>query len=274
MQRTKSGILFLFCSFVFLFELTSCVVVKPSNFEYFQSDNPAFPAYVETVVPQVSKIKKGDILGIIVSTLNKESNEILNFANVNSLPVSAFSGAGVGGGSQPLGFPVDSSGNVFMPIVGKQLVEGLTLEDAELKIKNALNTTLKEPSVNIRFMNHKFSVLGEVGNVGTFNLLDDHTTLLDALAACGDLTPYGKRDSITVIRVKGGKREIGKVNMRTREIFTSPYFYLQNGDVVYVEPTKEKELPIKQLSANVQRIPIYLGLFTSLISLIVLISGL
>lgn len=257
-----------------VFQLASCATTKPPQFEYFQSDNPAFPAYIETAIPQISKIKKGDLLGIIVSTLNKESNEILNFANVNSLPVSAFSGAGVGGGSQPLGFPVDSSGSVFLPMIGKQHVEGLTLETAEAKLKEALNVTLKEPSVNIRFMNHKFSVLGEVGSVGTFNLLDDHTTILDVLAACGDLTPYGKRDSITVIRIKDGMREIGKVNMRSREVFKSPYFYIQNGDVVYVEPTKQKELPVKQLNPNLQRIPIYLGLFTSLISMIALLSRL
>ncbi|SOD81165.1 polysaccharide biosynthesis/export family protein [Spirosoma fluviale] len=259
---------------VFSAQLLSCVSTKPPKLEYFQSDNPQFPALIETVVPQVSYIKKGDILGIIVSTLNKESNEILNFSNVNTLPVSAFSGAGVGGGSQPLGFPVDSSGSVFMPIIGKQRVAGLTLEMAESKIKTVLEQTLKEPSVNIRFMNHKFSMLGEVNQVGTFNLLDDQTTILDALAACGDLTLYGKRDSVTVIRINNGMREIGRVNLRSREVFKSPYFYLQNGDIVYVEPTKDKEIPFRQLNPNLQRIPVYLGLFTSVISLIALFSRL
>ena len=255
-------------------QFTSCTTMKPPQFEYFQSNNPSFPVSIETMVPQVAKIEKGDILGIIVSTLNKESNEILNFANVNSLPVSAFSGTSAGGGSQPLGFPVDSSGSVFMPMIGGQKLEGLTLELAELKIKRALEVTLKEPSVNIRFMNHKFSVLGEVNQVGSFNLLDDHTTILDALAACGDLTPFGKRDSITVIRIKKGMREIGKVNIRSREVFKSPYFYIQNGDVVYVEPTKEKVLPAKPVNPGIQQIPIYVSLFTSLVSLILLFTKL
>lgn len=264
---------FLFASLL-VTQFSACVTVKPPQLEYFQSNNPSFPVLIETMVPQVAKIEKGDILGIIVSTLNKESNEILNFANVNSLPVSAFSGTNAGGGSQPLGFPVDSSGSVFMPMIGRQKLEGLTLESAELKIKRALEVTLKEPSVNIRFMNHKFSVLGEVNHVGSFNLLDDHTTILDALAACGDLTPYGKRDSITVIRIKNGMREIGRVNIRSREVFKSPYFYIQNGDVVYVEPTKEKVLPAKPVNPNIQQMPIYVSLFTSLVSIVFLLAKL
>jgi polysaccharide export outer membrane protein len=255
-----------------LIQLCSCVATKPPQFEYFQSRDPSNPALVETTVPKISVIQKGDILGIIVSTLNKESNEIINFPNLTAMPVSAFSGGSVGVSSQPLGFSVDSSGSVSMPIIGRQKVEGLTLEVAELKIRNALEKTLKEPSVNIRFMNHKFSVLGEVGKVGTFNLLDDHTTILDVLSASGDLTPYAKRDSVMIIRHKGNRREIGRINLRNRDVFKSPYFYIQNGDVVYVEPTKDKELPVKQLNQNFQRIPVYLSLFTVITSLILVFT--
>ena len=121
-------------------------------------------------------------------------------------------------------------------------------------------------------MNHKFSVLGEVGKVGTFNLLDDHTTILDVLSASGDLTPYAKRDSVMIIRHKGNRREIGRINLRNRDVFKSPYFYIQNGDVVYVEPTKDKELPVKQLNQNFQRIPVYLSLFTVITSLILVFT--
>ena len=255
-------------------QLSACTSVRPARFEYLRSKDPSYPKLVETVVPRVSKIQQGDILGVIVSSLNKESNEILNFTNVNSLPVSVFSGGSVGSGSQPLGFLVDSSGYISMPIIGRQKVAGLTLELAEVKLRTDLEKTLKGPSVNVRFMNHKFSVLGEVRQVGTFNLLDDQTTILDVLAACGDLTEYAKRDSITVIRTKNGMREIGKVNLRTLAVFTSPYFYIQNGDVVYVEPTQDKVITPKPLSAGLQKVAIYLGLATSVVSLIFLGSRL
>lgn len=252
--------------------LVSCRSTKPvPKLEYFQSTDPNYPVLIETTTPKVSIIQKGDILGIIVSTLNKESNEILNFPTISSFPVSAFSGGGGGTSSQPLGFPVDSSGAVSMPIIGRQQVVGLTLEQAELKLKQALNQTLKEPTVNVRFMNHKYLVLGEVGQPGTFNLLDDQTTILDVLASSGDLSLYAKRDCVMVIRQRNGAREVGRINLRNRGVFKSPYFYIQNGDVIYVEPTKDKELPARQLDPVIERIPIFLGLFTSLLSLIVLI---
>ncbi len=266
--RRQSGIIIV--ALLAVIHLASCSTVKPSRFEYFRTKDSSYPKMVATAVPQVSTIQQGDILGVIVSSLNRESNEILNFTNVNSLPVATFSGGSVGGNSQPLGFLVDSSGSISMPIIGRQKVEGLTLELAELKLRADLNKTLKEPSVNVRFMNHKFSVLGEVKQVGTFNLLDDQTTILDVLAACGDLTEYAKRDSITVIRTKNGMREIGKLNLRNLSVFTSPYFYIRNGDVVYVEPTQDKTITPRPLNTGLQKVAIYIGLATSLVSLIFL----
>ncbi|WP_460981581.1 polysaccharide biosynthesis/export family protein [Spirosoma fluminis] len=255
-------------------QLSACTTVKPTQFEYFRSRSQSYPKLIETAVPRVSRIQKGDILGVIVSTLNKESNEILNFANVNQLPVSTFSGGSAGSGNQPLGYRVDSAGYISMPIIGRQKLEGLTLELAEAKLRADLEKTIVHPSVNVRFMNHKYSVLGEVRQVGSFNLLDDETTILDVLAACGDLTEYAKRDSITVIRNRNGVREIGKLNMRSLDVFKSPYFYIQHGDVVYVEPTKDKVIPPQPLSSGLQKVTIYLGLVTSIASLIFLGSRL
>lgn len=251
-------------------QISSCLSIRSSQFDYFRSRDRSYPKLVETTVPRVSRIQQGDILGVIVSSLNKESNEILNFTNVNSLPVSVFSGGSVNSGTQPLGFLVDSSGHISMPIIGRQQVDGLTLEMAENKLRAALEKTLKEPSVNVRFMNHKFSVLGEVKQVGTFNLLDDQTTILDVLAACGDLTDYARRDSITVIRNKNGMREIGKISLRSLSVFKSPYFYIQNGDVVYVGPTQDKVIAARPIGTGLQKLAIYVGLATSVVSLIFL----
>lgn len=268
------------CSIAFF--LSSCATIKPptSKFEYFQSNDPRFPASIETIAPQISRIQKGDILGIIVSSLNKESNEIMNFYNISSLPLASFSPGGSGGGgsgSQPIGYPVDSLGNVAIPLIGKVRLDGLTIQQAEEKVRVEVEKTLKDPAVNIRFMNHKFTVLGEVGNVGIFNLLNDHTTLIDAITVAGDLTTYAKRDSIKVIRSVNGRREIGLVSLRNREVFTSPYFYIRNDDIIYVEPTKDKQLPLPQQeqvknSAFYQRFPIFLSLVTTVLTVVALVS--
>ncbi len=257
-------------------QFIACTTIKPAppELEYFVSKDSIYPAYLDTATPQLTKIQKGDILGIIVSSLNKESNDILNFYNVSSLPLATFTPGSAGATNQPLGYPVDSLGNVSMPLIGKQKLEGLSLQQAEEKIRAKVEETLKEPAVNIRFMNHKFTVLGEVGQVGTFNLLNDRTTLIEAITAAGDLTIYGKRDNIKVIRVHDGKRQIGQVSLRNRDVFGSPYFYVRNDDIIYVEPTKNKVLPVapEQPSLFVQRTPLYLSIVSTLLSLAFIVT--
>lgn len=263
--------------------LASCATVKlpppaPPQLEYFQGRDSLFPAPIETIASPISRIQKGDILGIIVSSLSRESNEILNFYNTNSLPLTSFSPGGKSGGtsSQPLGYAVDSLGNVSIPLIGKQKLEGMTIQQAEDKIRTEVEKKLKDPTVSIRFINHKFTVLGEVAQAGTFNLQNDQTTLIDAITAAGDLTIFGKRDSIKVIRTIGSRREIGFVSLRTRAVFASPYFYIRNDDIIYIEPTKDKLLPQpqppqpKQPNLFVQRAPFYLSFLTTIISLVFL----
>lgn len=231
-----------FCVFAF----SSCKVISRRSTPikpYFQDSTAALPVSLETRAPKVSRVQKEDLLGITVSSLDQASNDILNFSNVNSISMSTLPGGG-GGGSQPIGYPVDSSGNIAMAFIGKVQVEGLTLESAQDKIREKLVVFIKEPAVNIRFMNHKFVVLGEVMKVGSYNLLDDRTTLIDALASAGDLTPLAKRDSLMIIRSTNGRREIAQVSLLNREIFLSPYFYVRNGDVIYAQPLAEKVVPI------------------------------
>ncbi len=249
-----------------LFVLVSCKVEKKAVKPFFQDKNAVYPFLTEVHIPQISRIQKEDLLGITVSSLNKESNDILNFSNFNSLSMSSLPGGG--GGSQAIGYSVDSSGNIVMAFVGKIRVENLTLEGAQEKIRLALNAFLKEPAVNIRFMNHKFVVLGEVNKAGAYNLLDDRTTLIDALASAGDLTVFAKRDSITIIRIVNEKREIGKVNLENRDIFKSPYFYLRNGDIVYVEPIAEKVVPLP-VDNRIRQVQV----FTAILGAIVVLAS-
>jgi polysaccharide export outer membrane protein len=258
-----------------LFSLSSCtkIITKPV-LPYFQGSTvTSYPVTLKVHENYVSTIQTEDILGITVSSLNKESNDILNFSNVNSLPLSSLPGGG-GGGQQPIGYPVDRQGNVSMAFIGKVNVLGLSLEEAQSKIATELVKYLKEPAVNIRFMNHKFTVLGEVNGVGSFTLLDDRTTIIDALASAGDMKDYAKRDSVTVIRIVGGKRTIGKLNLLTNEVFSSPYFFIQNGDVIYVEPFKEKNIRYTDdtKKQNLQTIITVSTIFTSLVTLIIALT--
>ncbi|MGR3812130.1 polysaccharide biosynthesis/export family protein [Jiulongibacter sp. NS-SX5] len=260
---------FYIASILFCIFLNSCVSTE--KFVYFQGGNSAsYPAYLQTGEPKVSKITQDDILAITVSTLNEEANQILNFQNINTLQMSTFPGQTGGGmGSrQPLGYRVDSTGTVILPFVGKVYVKDMTLMQASDKIQTEMENYFKEPAVNVRFLNHKFSVLGEVKKVGTYNLLDDRTTLPEAIAMAGDLTIYGKRDSVTVIRNVNGVREVGKVNLLNQTMFNSPYYFIEDGDVIYIEPIKGRVTNTEQ---RVQLVPIFTGIATTIAVLLNLV---
>lgn len=253
--------IFSFCFFVStLIYLQSCITTPP--IAYFQTSDSLRFQQLSKIQPKISRIQKSDILAITVGSLNEESNTILNFANVNALTTTTFPNIQLGQRGQPLGYLVDSTGHVEVPFVGRVKLVGMTLEEAASVVRNEVEKSLKNPAVNVRFLNHKFSVLGEVNRPATYNLLDDRTTLPEALAMAGDLTVYGNRTNVMILRENNGIREIAKLNLLTQEVFNSPYYYLQNGDLIYIEPVKAKATYTEQ---KVQLAPIYTSIATTVI---------
>jgi len=120
------------------------------------------------------------------------------------------------------------------------MVQGKTTDSVREEIKTKAATYYKDPVVNVRFANFKITVLGEVNKPSTYVMPNEKVTLLDALGAAGDLTIYGKRENVLLIRDNNGKKEFVRLNLNQSNIFSSPYFYLHQGDVVYVEPNKSK----------------------------------
>lgn len=249
----------LFC--VTLASFYGCVT--PKQIVYFQATDTTQLVQLPPVRPVVARIQPNDILAITVGSLNPESNEILNFANINALTTTSFPGQqGAAQRGQPLGYLVDSSGHVEIPFVGRLHLTGLTLAQAADLVRVEVTKSLKDPAINVRFLNHKFSVLGELNRPGTYNLLEDNTTLPEALAMAGDLTVYGQRNNVMIVRETNGVREIGRVNLLNRDVFTSPYYYVRNGDLIYVEPTKAKATFTDR---SVQLVPIITSVATALI---------
>jgi polysaccharide export outer membrane protein len=223
-----------------------------------------------TINPVVAKIQADDILAITVSSLSEESNLLFNFSNLNAITTTNFPGAQGGGiaRNQPLGYLVDPAGNIEMPLVGKTMIAGMTLEEAGTAIKGKLNNYLKEPTVNVRMLNHKFTIIGEVNRPGVYNLLDNHTTLLEVIGMAGDLTIFGKRENVMLIRTSNGKREVVKLDLTSRDFMNSPYYYIQNNDMVYIETLKGK---ITSTDRTIQLIPIVTGVASTFILLLNLI---
>lgn len=208
----------------------------------FQSADSLIYKQLPGLQPEVARIQPNDILAITVSSMDKNSNEILNFANVNALTMATYPGLpNTAQRGQPLGYLVDAIGNVELPFVGKVNVNGQTLSEAADAVRKLVDSSLvADPAVNVRFLNHKFSVLGEVGRPGTFNLLDDRTTLPEALAMAGDVSVYANRQWVMLVRENQGKQDIVRLDLTRDDIFQSPYYFIRNGDVIYIEPLKEK----------------------------------
>ena len=152
------------------------------------------------------------------------------------------SGSTNSGSQRVLGYLVDGNGDIDFPILGKLHVAGLTRMQLTEMIKQRLieGDLIKDPIVTVQFLNYKVSVMGEVNRPGSFNISGDRITLLEALSMAGDLTIYGRRDRVAVIREKDGKRMILMHDLRSSDIFNSPCYYLQQNDIVYVEPNKAK----------------------------------
>ena len=182
-------------------------------------------------------IHKDDLLAILVNS--KDPELALPF----NMPVVTYQiGAQTTAQQRLLGYLVDQNGDIDFPILGKIHVEGLTRMQVTELIKQKLMSEdlIKDPIVTVQFLNFKISVMGEVTRPGTFDISGDRITLLEALSMAGDLTIYGRRDRVAVIREKDGKRRILYHDLRSSDIFQSPCYYLQQNDIVYVEPNKAK----------------------------------
>jgi polysaccharide export outer membrane protein len=186
----------------------------------------------ETYTP---RIKEGDILSIAVSSLSKEANEMFNPVT----PVVNYTTQNVGTiAPQPvLGYLVDAAGNIALPMLGNVLVKGLTSKELSVKLTAQLQQYLESPTVIVRIANYTVSVLGEVARPAVYTIPNEHITLPEALALAGDLTIYGKRKNILVIREFDGSRQFARIDITQRDFFTSPFYYLRSGDMVYVEAT-------------------------------------
>lgn len=216
---------------------TSCV--KSKDITYFQPENDSIDPQVTEIVNQfVLKIQPGDILSIRVNSLSPDASSIFNPLPQSS---SAFQqSVGIIAPNPVIGYLVDNSGKITIPLVGDVIVKDLTTEEVRIFLEKELEKYLISPTINVRVANFKISVLGEVGRPATYTIPNEAITLPEALALAGDLTIYGKRENILVIREKDGKRTFARIDLRNRNFFNSDYYYLHPNDVVYVEAKPSK----------------------------------
>lgn len=259
MKNTKLGIFILLVIIAYTFSACQSI----NRLRYFSKA----PGQSDTLrVPDAtpSTIQPGDILGVMVVSLNSEASKFFNPFPTSATPSTQTSTIASLNASESAGFLVDTKGNIELPLIGEVRVQGLnTLEIKDL-IKEKLKPYLKGPNVIVRVLNYRITIMGEVKQPSVYVIPNERITVIEALNLAGDLTELGKRDNIMVIRDVDGKKVVGHLNLNDRSVFNSQYYYLYANDIVYVEPVPGKALSSSFLSK-------VLPITISAISLIVLL---
>jgi polysaccharide export outer membrane protein len=217
-----------------LFLTSSCGSVKLENmlmFEAVQTEQGAIDS-----IP-VLVIQPDDILNIQVASRNPETTLAFQQYRVSS------STAGIGENAMGMqeGYRVDEEGMIQLPFLNTVQAAGKTLVELRKEITAGLTQYIPDASVQIRFMNFRVTLMGEVNRPNTYTIPNERLTVLEAIGMAGDYTPYANRNEVLVIRERNGIREFDRINTQERSVFSSPFFYLSPNDIVYVAPLKAKQ---------------------------------
>ena len=226
--------------FVRLSILLVLLVVSAASCSTYKKINYIQDAQLDTALTMIANqgilIQPMDMISIVVSSRDPE------LARIYNLPVVTYqagSESSVSNFNQRLiGYSVDNDGNIQFPELGTIHVAGLNRWQLAELIREKLSSLVKDAVVTVQFMNFKISVTGEVTSPGVFDISGDKITIFETISLARNLTIYGRRDGVYVIREQNGSRTIYQVDLRTVDMFNSPAYYLQQNDVVYVEPNK------------------------------------
>ena len=247
--------------------LTSCVSRK--EMVYFHGLETAKKHQDENQNKSLN-IRPNDLLTINVSAPQQDAALPFNL-HVAAAPQGGteLGGPSVNGRPQLQTYLVDSDGNIEFPVLGTVKVAGLTRQALSVKLKEMIREYVQNPIVNVRLVNFQVSVLGEVARPGTFDIRDEYLSLPKALGFAGDLTIYGKRDNVLVMREENNRKTHAYLDLTDPDVINSPFYYLQQNDVIYVEPNGAQ---IQSASYN-RNAGVYISIASVLISLAVLITN-
>lgn len=259
-------------TFLFIAVTSSCT--GPQKAVYFKENIPNDPKIITQKIEHFKEaiVQPDDILSIHLSSISSIAEQttggiITSVFNDGGTGYSTAVSGGAGGSSGGKGYLVDPDGYIDYPVIGKIKVAGFTIRQVKDALASRLKNYVKDPVVEVNITNYRITVLGEVGHPGQITAPNHKISIIDAIAAAGDIPISGRKDNVTVIRETEGVREFARLNLNSREVFSSPYFYLKQNDIVYVEPGKQR----KQEGNNFFRF--YLPAITSLMSTLLAIYG-
>jgi polysaccharide export outer membrane protein len=264
-----NGLIALFAVSIF----ASCS--SPKRVTYFYTNEKADTAkeIVQVLARPKVTIAPEDIVAINISSedafTQKDPVGIFNEGGVpyNLAATSGNGASGGGGGTSVKGYLVDAEGNIDFPVMGKIKIGSLTTAEAKKTISDKLVSYIKAPVVEVRVLNYKVNMMGEINRVGPIFAPNHKINILEAIASAGDIPLTGRKDRVLIIRENAGKLEFSRINLNSKSLFTSPYYYLQKNDIVYVEPNR-----LKRQQTN-EFLLFYLPLFTGIVTTALSVFG-
>lgn len=211
-------------------------------------------------------IREDDLLIITVSAPDMEAVRPYNLM-METRPTYTSSSTAVGSRSQQQTYLVDNAGNIEFPILGRLHVAGMTRSELVDHVRTLIMKDVKDPIVNVRIVNYKVTVLGEVNQPGSYTIEGERVTLPEALGLAGDMTIYGKRDNIIILREVDGKKEHEVIDLTSIKFLNSDYYYLKQNDVVYVSPNSA-QIQSSKFNRNAS---VYVSVASLLLSVLVLV---
>ena len=244
----------------------------PKEISYFQDLQPGVTELTITDPVEI-KVRPKDKLSILINAQDQKLTNMFNLPIV-SQQIGQESTGSSGTSRGVSGYTVDTDGYINYPVLGKIKVEGMTREQIAEYLTGQLKEQelIKDPVVTVEFMNLGVSVLGEVNNPGRIKIDRDNMTILDAISEAGDLTIFGKREKVLVLRQENGKQRVYGINLCSADqLYTSPVYYLQQNDVVYVEPNNTKSRQSTVNGNTVRSTSFWISLASLITSIAVLI---
>lgn len=238
---------------------TACVSARKQTEKAIYFKNISDSLLRRAVVEYEPVFQKGDILSIGVITPNENSSKLFNQPSSYAVGGSSTEGAAT---APSQGYLVNEHGTITFPYLGQVQAAGLTRAQLTDAIGNKLRQYIDSAIVSVRLLNYRITVLGEVTRPGTFSIPSERVSVLDAIGLAGDLTVYGKRNNIRVIRTAGGNRQTATLDLNKGDIFDSPFFYLRQNDIVYIE-MNERKIPNSD-QASFRSFTIGLGIISAI----------
>ena len=232
-SNARSNLQKLFLMISIAIGFSSCISNK--QLVYFPDHRLNTDSLINTYnVPGVYRLQPRDVLSIKIKTLDPQSSEYFNMQSENGIlnfnPASMYVS----------GYSVNDSGTIELPEIGAVSVGGLTVIEAQNKIEKALKVYLKKATIIVKLVSFKITILGEVQNPGYYYVYNDQATVLEGLGLAGDLTDFGNRENITIIRQNDDGVGAVLVNLKDPKFLASPYYFLKPNDVIYIQPVKAK----------------------------------